>query len=47
VRLSGDWVPVFAVVIALDVPATALAFFALKTMRARRIVVHADIPRPI
>jgi hypothetical protein len=40
-------VPVFAVVIALDVLAAALAFFAPKTMRARRSIIHAEIPRLI
>ncbi len=39
---TGSWVPVFAIVIALDVVTAALALFVLKGMRAKR--PYAAVP---
>ena len=43
----GSWVPVFAIVIALDLATAALAYFVLRPMRARGATVrHEAVPEP-
>ena len=43
----GSWVPVFAIVVALDLATAALAFFVLRPMRARGATVrHEAVSRP-
>ena len=39
---SGSWIPVFGLMIALDLSAALLAFFVLKGMRARYMARTAD-----
>ncbi len=40
-QATGSWIPVFGLVIACDILTAALAFFALKPMRARYLAAQA------
>ena len=43
----GSWVPVFGIVVALDLTTAALAYFILRPMRARgRVFGHEATPEP-
>ena len=42
----GSWVPVFGIVIGLDLATAALAMFVLKAMRTRRPYAVAAVPQP-